>query len=138
MGKKKTRTIQYQSNSQKTYSGTEELLGLEESLPGYNNDVVRKLGTGLGVRVNEKIPTQKVLEFGAGTGALAEIWRSQFSIKPVCIEIDPVLIQILRSKGFETHENIIDLNSEFDLVYTSNVLEHIEEDVSALVTIRKK
>jgi SAM-dependent methyltransferase len=138
MGKKKTRTIQYQSNSQKTYSGTEELLGLEESLPGYNNDVVRKLGTGLGVRVNEKGPTQKVLEFGAGTGALAEIWRSQFSIKPVCIEIDPVLIQILRSKGFETHENVIDLSSEFDLVYTSNVLEHIEDDVSALVTIRKK
>ena len=138
MGKKKTRIASHQSHSQKTYSGTEELLGLEESLPGYNHDVVRKIATGLGVQAIGVNSSLTVLDFGAGAGALAEIWRSEFSLKPTCIEIDPVLIQILQSKGFETYESIENLSSKFDLIYTSNVLEHIEDDVSTLIMMRKK
>jgi SAM-dependent methyltransferase len=138
MENRKPWEVPLQSRSQRTYSGTEELLELEANLPGYNRDVVRKIANGLGVQVDEGASKLTVLEFGAGTGALAEIWRREFSIKPICIEIDPVLIQILQSKGFETYENIENLNADIDLIYTSNVLEHIEDDVNALITIRKK
>ena len=104
MENRKPWEVPLQSRSQRTYSGTEELLELEANLPGYNRDVVRKIANGLGVQVDEGASRLTVLEFGAGTGALAEIWRREFSIKPICIEIDPVLIQILQSKGFEYDE----------------------------------
>ena len=44
--------VSLQSDSQKIYSGTQELLDGEEGLAGYNLDVVRKLATGLGMGAN--------------------------------------------------------------------------------------
>jgi hypothetical protein len=79
-----------------------------------------------------------VVEFGAGTGALAEVWRSEFSVDPICIEIDPELIKILKVKGFVTAESTGDLSSEISFIYTANVLEHIEDDIKALIKIRER
>ena len=137
---RKIRKVSLQSDSQKIYSGTQELLDGEEGLVGYNRDVVKKLATGLGVGVNHVLVRRNssVVEFGAGTGALAEVWRSEFGIDPICIEIDPELIKILESKGFMTSESTEDLSSEISFIYTSNVLEHIEDDVNALIKIRER
>ena len=44
--------VSLQSDSQKIYSGTQELLDSEEGLAGYNLDVVRKLAAGLGMGTN--------------------------------------------------------------------------------------
>lgn len=131
--------VSLQSDSQKMYSGTQELLDSEEGLAGYNLDVVRKLATGLGMGPNHiGGESSSVVEFGAGTGALAEVWRSEFGIDPICIEIDPELIKISKAKGFITSESIGDLSSEISFIYTSNVLEHIEDDVNALIKIRER
>lgn len=44
---------------------------------------------------------------------------------------------MLRSKGFECVDSLDTVEQKVDFVYTSNVLEHIEDDVSALQSIKK-
>ncbi len=131
--------IEVQTESQKVYSGTQVLLDAEEGLAKYNRDVVKKIASGLGINVSEKRggAAISIVEFGAGTGALAEVWRELFDIEPLCVEIDPSLIKILQIKGFKTVNDIQDIASKTSLIYTSNVLEHIQDDVKALKRIRE-
>ena len=138
MGDRKIRKVSLQSESQKEYSGTQVLIDGEEGLAGYNLDVVKKLASGLGLNRNWEGASSSVVEFGAGTGALAEVWRREFRLDPTCIEIDPELIKNLESKGFKTYENIEKVQSEILSIYTSNVLEHIEDDVQTLRNIRER
>jgi len=119
------------------YSGIEELFDAEQGLEFYNKDVVKKILKGLGLhdRSNER---SLILEFGAGTGALAEVMHQNHGLKPICVEIDQKLIEILKSKGFQTYSDISLTPSLVNSVYTSNVLEHIDNDVDALMSIKKK
>jgi len=136
MSKDADKGIHHQTRLQKNYSGTQLLLDIEEGLAGYNLDVVKKLYKGLGLSKNSEV--QSILDFGAGTGALAEVWKSEFDIKPICLEIDPQLIEKLKKKGFATYTSIGLINFEVTAIYTSNVLEHIEDDVQALRYIKSK
>ena len=140
MALRKSSKISVQTDFQKEYSGTDVLLNAEEGLIGYNLDVVKKMARGLGIHdiVNAGGGRLAVVEFGAGTGALAEVWRHLFNFDPICVEIDPNLIQILQSKGFKTADDISKLASKTPLLYTSNVLEHIEDDITALKAIKAK
>jgi len=124
-----------QSESHLEYSGTEELIDSEEGLARYNRDVVKKNAQGFGINNlgGKGVP---VLEFGAGTGVLAEIWESEYQVSPTCVEIAPSLQKILISKGFKTLDNIEKLTHRQRFIYTSNVLEHIEDDLGALRQIR--
>ena len=126
-----------QSQSQTVYAGTSDLLELEKGLRTYNTDIVKKLSRGLGYRddLNSRI---NLVDFGAGTGTLAEIWKSLFGIAPICIEIDRYRVQILRSKGFKVLSSIIEVDGLVNYVYASNVLEHIEDDVKVLKEMRDK
>ena len=133
--KKKSNSVQNQDNF--LYSGIEELLDTEEGLENYNTDLVLKLAKGLGI--SKKISSAEgFAEFGAGTGSLAEVWQIKFGLSPLCIEIDPTLIKILQSKGFTTFNSITSISKPLSFVYTSNVLEHIDNDVEALNEIRRK
>ena len=126
-----------QSNSNSDYSGIEELFDTEQGLEFYNKDVVKKMLKGVGLLDRSKSP-DLIVEFGAGTGSLAEVMELDHGLKLVCVEIDPKLIEILKSKGFQTYAEIKQLPSLADFIYTSNVLEHIEDDVGALVQIKNK
>jgi hypothetical protein len=64
--------------------------------------------------------------------------QQNHGLKPICVEIDQKLIEILKSKGFQTYSDISLTPSLVNSVYTSNVLEHIDNDVDALVSIKKK
>jgi len=125
-----------QDAEHREYAGTQALLDGEEGLEGYNRDVVMKLAKGLKFETASKVDSY-LLEFGAGTGSLAEIWRSRYNSSPICFEIDPSLAVILRSKGFECIDSCDSVERKVDFVYTSNVLEHIENDLEALQSIRK-
>ena len=55
-----------------------------------------------------------------------------------CVEIDPNLIEILKLRGFETISSIDVAIPEIDVLYTSNCLEHIDDDVKGLRYIQNK
>ena len=133
---RKKRPTAFQRADQLDYAGTQALLDGEEGLEGYNRDVVMKLAKGLKFETGSKADS-RLLEFGAGTGSLAEIWRNRYHTSPICFEIDPSLASMLRSKGFECIDSLDSVEQNVDFVYTSNVLEHIENDLDALKSIRK-
>lgn len=138
MAKRTIRKVGFQSDSQRQFLATQELLDSKKGLAIYNLDVVKKLASGLGLKEHLGGVSESVVEFGAGTGTLAEIWRSEFRLDPTCIEVDPELINILKSKGFKTYKNIGRVQHEISFIYTSNVLEHIEDDVQALRNMRER
>jgi SAM-dependent methyltransferase len=115
------------------YSGIKELENAEQGLQFYTEDVVKKMRKYLKIDTNNN-----VLDFGAGTGQLAEIWRDKYKINPICLEIDPSLVDVLLAKKFRVFQKLDEIQDEFEFVYTSNVLEHIEDDVEALKNIKNK
>ena len=104
---------------------------IEPSLLNYNNNIINLI---LGVESQKK----SILEFGAGSGALAKIVRDKLKKPPICIEIDESLITLLQDDGFETYKSALDIEKKFDLIYSSNVLEHIRDDDKILFELKDK
>ena len=74
----------------------------------------------------------KVLDFGAGLGGFAEKTSEKCS-NILCIEPDPYQLNILKEKGFVAAPNIDNTEKQsIDFIYSFNVLEHIEDDQSAV------
>ena len=119
-------------NAEKTdYAGVMELWVNEANLLRYNTEIVKKLSMYVVVGA-------RVLEFGAGIGTLAKIWTKEKKIKPICLEIDQNLQEIIEKRGFTCHRNLEEIEGQFDLIYSSNVLEHIENDQLALQGMYQK
>ena len=59
-------------------------------------------------------------------------------VKPICIEIDLENRKYLKSKGFVVFKSIFNPKNNFDAVFSSNVLEHIEDDQKTLNDILQK
>jgi ubiquinone/menaquinone biosynthesis C-methylase UbiE len=120
------------------YTGLDELLSIETSLRNYNKDLVSKIRKGKRF-VKPKVSFDSCLDFGAGIGTLAEIWRDEFNVQPICVEIDDKCKSILKRKGFQTFSTLEDIKDESQShIYTSNVLEHIENDHEALSQLYSK
>ena len=116
------------------YSGLQELLAIENSLEAYNLDLVTKFRKSW--QYSENISSESVVDFGAGTGTLAEIWRNEFNVFPICIEIDSKCTEILKKKNFRTFHELNEIEDEsISYIYSSNVLEHIDEDEAVLAEL---
>jgi SAM-dependent methyltransferase len=77
-------------------------------------------------------PSRPQLDFGAGTGTHARILRDR-GVVVKCVEPDSELASRLRLEGFEVAARPLEFGQEaFETVYSLNVLEHIEDDVSAM------
>ncbi|MBC7463017.1 MAG: methyltransferase domain-containing protein [Actinobacteria bacterium] len=120
-----------QSKEHVEYSGHQELKATEEGLIGYSTDIVRNLAKKMGIRKSERRDIS-ILEFGAGSGFLADIWRNELGTTPDCCEIDPLLITEIKSRGLVCYTDIGTLPKKYEYIYTSNVLEHIEDDERVL------
>jgi len=120
-----------QSDKNTTYSGASELWSIEGALKNYNYNLV-------GVMTSFFKRTDRILEFGAGIGTLAILWSEQTGVVPECVEIDPNLRKELSKRNIACYANLTELTGCYDGIYTSNVLEHIEDDVSALINLREK
>ena len=79
----------------------------------------------------------KILDFGAGLGTLSTEFENRNNVKVDCFEIDKSLIEILKQKKLNTYSQIKEIENLYDLVYSSNVLEHIEEDIEAIKSMKK-
>ena len=118
-------------NSKNTkYSGVTEKFNMEV-MTNYNNYIVE-------VALSYFKNVKKCIDFGAGIGTLAIILREKFNINPVCIEIDEDNIDYLRKRKFKFVRNLKGAPSENDLIFSSNVLEHIKDDQNTLNLMKKK
>ena len=113
-----------------SYQGLEELKLIDQNLKNYNEKIVDFFVD----KVNQK--TVSVLDFGAGIGTLTEIFFKKTSIKPECFEICPKSQEILTQKGFKIQNEFIK-KEKYDLIYSANVLEHIEQDFETVGELRK-
>jgi len=112
-----------QNSSNTNYSGIKELQATE-ILKNYNYSIVSK--------AYKYMDDEPVVDFGAGIGTLSELFRSNYGISPICIEIDSENIKFLEKRGFEHKANLEDCNRKFNFIFSSNVLEHIENDLNVL------
>lgn len=73
----------------------------------------------------------KILDFGAGIGTYADIFKNEGIIVD-CVEIDPNGVKVLSKKGYKVYESVDAIQDKYDIVYSFNVLEHVEGDASLL------
>jgi SAM-dependent methyltransferase len=113
------------------YEGTEYLRLGEGSLTNYNASIaamVCRYGAG----------ARDVMDFGAGIGTLSVKVRS-LGLDPLCVEPDESQRADLVRRGFRTVASLADVPAQsLGYIYSSNVLEHIEDDVRTLVALREK
>jgi SAM-dependent methyltransferase len=118
------------------YSGISELADAEQGLLNYYSNII-DLVAGNFLKTKSSVSEISVLEFGAGTGFLSELLQEKFNVKADCLEIDSTLLEILQQKGFKTYSKLSDIDKKYDLIFSSNVLEHIEKDVEVLSDLRQ-
>lgn len=116
-----------QTTEKTSYSGIEELVAIERSMPRYNAFIAKAFVRGLR-------PGTMPVDFGAGIGTLSDLFQSHTGVKPICVEVDPTCKDVLSSKGYETCDTISEAG-KFNYVFSSNVLEHIENDQDVLSKI---
>ena len=129
---KKKRKAAIQNPDSQTYSGIQELFDSEVGLIRYSTEIVSKFFSKMDLQVRIVKEKGKILEFGAGTGFLAEIFRNRFHIDPDCVELDPILVALIKSKKFECFQFLNQTPRSYSAIYSSNVLEHIEDDEAVL------
>lgn len=118
------------SSSQK-YSATNLLISGEIDLKRYNRWVAN-----LFLADFNSTKKSRVMDFGAGIGTLAKIFLEITRIKPDCLEIDPKHLSLLKKSGFKSSSSLNNFNKNYDFIYSSNVLEHIQDDISTLKSLR--
>jgi len=124
------RSPNVQTEHKTGYSGVREIWANEKVLVNYNRDVVAKLSRHL-------TGSSEVLEFGAGIGTLSQLWLTTTGVRPECLEIDESLRRVVSDRGFCCYESLDAIAKAYDGIYTSNVLEHIEDDVAVLKRLHR-
>ena len=132
MPKKPRPLAKIQSSESQTYTGTQQLLDSETGLIGYSSEIVRKFYTKMELHNRIIKKNGRLLEFGAGTAFLAEIFRTKFNLNPDCLELDPNLVKLIKNKEFRCFQFLNETPQDYAAIYTSNVLEHIENDTAVL------
>ena len=117
-----------------SYGGAELLLRIEDDLRNYNAWIVDMFVRALA----PVAPTARVLDFGCGIGTLSALFAERTGVRPEGVEIDPAQRVRFAARGFVAHAALEDAPGPYDAVFTSNVLEHIEDDVAALRGLRER
>jgi len=112
------------------YSGVENLEVMREAV-NYNRyllHMIRYHAAG----------AKRFIDFGAGSGTFA-VPCTELGIDVTAVEPDHRLRALLRDYGVRVVADAVELpDSRFDYAYSLNVLEHIDDDVGALRTLRAK
>jgi len=112
------------------YSGTENLEVMADAI-NYNDCLVSLIG-------KEVKPGDLVVDFGAGIGTFSkQVAMAGHAVH--CVEPDHRQLDRILALGLPASENIANFeNDSVDVLYTLNVLEHIENDVKALEACYQK
>jgi len=125
----------HQSEVQYVYAGKNMLFKMELDLKNYNLGIV-EIFLKNSILFNKFF--KNVMDFGAGIGTLSQIFFSKTGVKPDGVELDLSQREILISRGFNCYPSIEDTDGPYDLIFTSNVLEHIEDDKKILLQLKSK
>lgn len=117
------------------YSGAGFLLRVEEDLRNYNEWIVDSFVASLEGRLPKEA---KVLDFGCGIGTLSRIFAGRTGLMPEGVELDAMQRDVFRERGFRAYASLSEAQSAYDVIFTSNVLEHIEDDVATLRALRER
>ncbi|MGN6322763.1 MAG: class I SAM-dependent methyltransferase [Dyella sp.] len=109
------------------YTGTDILSSTESTLANYNTWIARQFAD---IYLNFEYKT--VLDYGAGIGSIATLFRCRTGASPLTLEIDAHQRAILKQREFQCFSNTDQLPFNIDFIYTSNVLEHISDDIAVL------
>jgi len=112
------------------YSGLEELKNTEIMI-NYNSFIVMEAVKSVG-----KI--KSLIDFGAGIGTLSKIFREQFFLEALCVEVDEKNKEFLEKRKFKNYDSLTAVPDLADFIFSSNVLEHIEDDKLVLKQMREK
>lgn len=113
------------------YTGCENLEVMADA-DNYNNFLIELVTN----QMNSQ-KSGKVLDFGAGTGTYAKMLKGE-GIKVDCLEPDAALQKELKKSGFKVLKGSSELkDNTYDLIYSLNVFEHIEDDFAEVVKLRK-
>ncbi len=119
-----------QNSDNQKYSGLKELLNIE-LMKNYNNAIVDEC-----IKYQPNI--DNIVDYGAGIGTLSLIFRDKYHKSPLCIEIDSLNIKYLKKRNFKFFKNFEEIVEPIDLIFSSNVLEHIQNDLEILKIMRMK
>lgn len=97
------------------YSGKDNL-DIMANAVNYNGAIYKWLASGVSER-------NKVLEFGAGKGEFC----NRFNARLTAVELDEDMHRYLKCRALNS---LSGLYSEFDYIYSVNVLEHVADDES--------
>jgi SAM-dependent methyltransferase len=110
-----------------TYTGYENLEAMAIAV-NYNNYLFSLILTCM--KTEREL---KVLDIGAGIGTFAKKVRDK-GYDVLCYEPDPGQSEIMKAKGLRVTRCLDDVTpASLDLIYSLNVLEHIENDTQALL-----
>ncbi len=79
--------------------------------------------------------TVKILDFGAGIGTYPDMLKD-LGYRVDCVEKDPDMIKILKKNHDKVYDDISQVKEKYDVIYSLNVLEHIEDDTKALADLK--
>lgn len=119
------------------YSGKDNL-SIMDNAKNYNNHLVSKIVQ------NIETDCQTIMDFGAGNGHLAEMVNKAVNKKIICVENADNLAEYYNplQKDLTLIKSLEEIaDNSIDFIYSSNVLEHIENDkeiVSILCNKLKK
>jgi SAM-dependent methyltransferase len=113
------------------YVGHKELILLENMI-NYNNSIINQFKPYTENAI-------KVLDFGAGIGTLSKLYFNKYNIQPDTFEIDQLQYNILSNYSYNCYNNLSQLEDEsYDLIFSSNVFEHIQNDNQIFIDLFKK
>ena len=119
-----------QTGNNKNYSGIEELINTEV-MKKYNHFIVASA-------VKNVRSTSQVIDFGAGIGTLSLIFLNKFRIRTKCVEVDAHNKKLLLNRNIKSYDRIEQVPKKVSLIFSSNVLKHIEDDFSSFLALKKK
>lgn len=120
------------------YVGHDELLVLENAI-GYNQHIADKFASVLpriGISPGRE---PMVLDFGAGIGTISRLFKATTGIAPLAVEIDVRQRSVLNELGLEATPGLHTVpDGSVDFAFSSNVMEHLEDDVEVLRQLHDK
>lgn len=88
----------------------------------------------------EGLKESKVLDFGCGNGGFLRRLKEQKAANVVGVELDRAAREHLLSEGIDVYESVdmIDPSVKFDVITMFHVIEHLEEPVKIMRTLRER